>query len=370
MRRSDPRSLALLAACLASGVSGRELDLAHRDALLDPEIDHVGLVRFADRHLVLTMLAPALAPLFGQGRLPADFQRYLEIMHGRNLARNLALRQELLRSAALLNRIGIEPVLIKGAARLVDGVYPGLGWRFMRDLDILVPPQRLQEVNAYLQAHGLRPTRTDEHWPDEHRHLPPLYREGDAAVLEVHGEPLHHASTFCPTDRFLLQARPLAVEGAVVRLPAAADQIALLIGHDRFDDYQRRSGLFQLRSLFELALLGREAGALDMVHAQSADTTLARYTMSRHALAARLFPTMVAASPPIGFAVDVWQQALLGLERLDGDGRMRRLVGFSRTRAAKLLRSTEERQHLVMNVLSPAYHRRGFRRLQRLWTSR
>ncbi len=72
-------------------------------------------------------------------RLPEDFAFYLRFGHAENSRRNEALRRQLSDAAPELNRIDVQPLLLKDAVRLADGLYPDLGWRFMQDLDVLVP---------------------------------------------------------------------------------------------------------------------------------------------------------------------------------------------------------------------------------------
>ena len=45
--------------------------------------------------------------------------------------------------AAALNEIDIVPVALKGAIRLIDGLWPDPALRFMHDLDLLVPRREL-----------------------------------------------------------------------------------------------------------------------------------------------------------------------------------------------------------------------------------
>ena len=367
--RPGPELLVGLCGSLASACRRQAMDAAHAAVLTDPGRDSLDLAKLAGRHLVLTMLAPAFRLLDLERRMADDFRRYLTVMHERNLARNLALREQMLGATGVLNRAGIEPLLLKGAGRLVDRLYPDEGWRFMRDLDILVPRDQLEEACQALLAVGYRPTMDVDPWPEDYHHLPPLYREGEAAVIELHGEALRHGIIFCPTDRLLERAHRLEVEGVAARLADAPDQIACVIGHDRFDDDQRRSGLFRLKSLLELALLCRDAAHVRTFRARIGESRLVPFAEVRLALAAALFPTLLAAPAGIGLPVRLRRNLLLGVERLDSKGRFRRFVGFARTRAAKLLRSDVERRHLSAHALSLAYHQRCLRRLQQLWAS-
>ena len=51
-----------------------------------------------------------------------------------------------------LNAIGIEPVLLKGAAHLVGGVYPAPSLRVVGDLDVLVPEERVKTAAETLHT--------------------------------------------------------------------------------------------------------------------------------------------------------------------------------------------------------------------------
>jgi fido (protein-threonine AMPylation protein) len=86
---------------------------------------------------------------------------------------------------APLNRIGVEPVLLKGAIRRVDGLYPEIGWRMMRDLDVLISEGSLAEAVEVLRGIG---------YDSEQRAIDPLEKDWRArhpdrpALVEVHRE--------------------------------------------------------------------------------------------------------------------------------------------------------------------------------------
>jgi Uncharacterised nucleotidyltransferase len=345
------------------------LDGASAAALADPSADLVGLARLAGRHLVTPMLAACITDSQLRGRMPDDFTLYLEFIHTENTRRNRALRRQLREVAAWLNATGIEPVLLKGAIRLVDGLYRDPGWRFMRDLDVLVARERLSDAVACLRSVGYGFTDKAAGWAEEHKHLPALARDGEAAVVEIHADLLSDRRELCPAEQVLLRSRPIDLDGAWVRVPDTADQLAHLIAHDRFDGYLRRSGMFLLRSVFETALLCRDERAPGQLLSRAATTSLARCARIRLDLAARLFPDYVSPTPDADLGKRLKAGALIAMERFDESGRLRRLVWFGRLRLGKLLRSPAERKHIRANVLSPAYHRRSAERLRCLWTS-
>jgi len=95
------------------------------------------LINVSSQHFVTPALAWCLKD---RNDIPIDIQCYLDA--GR---RNERLLQGLARVVAALNARDIEPVLLKGAARLFDRSYPTQAVRFLGDLDILIPDRKRVE---------------------------------------------------------------------------------------------------------------------------------------------------------------------------------------------------------------------------------
>jgi len=359
--------LGLLCACLTAGYRGGGSAGGPAAWLAAPSTDLVRLARLAGRHLVTPMLAacaadPALGP-----RLPDDFRRYVTFVHSENARRNRALRLQLGEAVARLNGIGVEPVLLKGAARLADGLYPDPGWRVMRDLDLLVPRDQLAEAAACLRSAGYRFLEGGTGWSGRHHHLPQLARDGALAVVEVHAEPLPDRRAACPAEAVIARSRAVDLGGAAARLPAAADQLALLLVHDRLDHCLAEDGLsFLLRSAFEAALLCRDPRDAGTALAQCGAAGLGPWAAGRVALAARLFPALVP-DPLAGRAARLRAGMLAATERWDEGGSLRRLSCFAGRRAGELLASPATRARVAGGVLSPAYQRHCASRLRELW---
>ena len=70
--------------------------------------------------------------------------------------RNRRELQQLGRVARSLNRCGVRPVLLKGAASLVAGTYPETAGRFLSDIDLLVPQGAIEDCATALEADGYR----------------------------------------------------------------------------------------------------------------------------------------------------------------------------------------------------------------------
>ena len=361
------RPLHLLCRWVAAAQQGRKLDAASAAALLDPATDLVRLARLAGRHCVTPMLAACIGDPELRQRLPEDFALYLEFVQTENGRRNQALRLQLREVAGCLNEIGIEPVLLKGAIRLVDGLYPNPGWRFMRDLDLLVPRDRLSDAAAHLASLGYSFTLDAAQLPPQHRHLPPLGRDDDAAVVEIHSDLLPQRPVFCGAEDVLARSRPVDLEGARVRVPEVIHQLAHLIGHDRFDRLLHLSGMFLLRSVFEAALLCREGRAVGQLLAHAGTAGLARCARVRLGLAASLFPEYVARPSGDDILARLHVAALIAMEEVDGNARWRRLVGFARVRADRFLTSRADRAYVASSILSLHYWDCSINRLRRLW---
>jgi hypothetical protein len=118
-------------------------------------------------------VTPSLAGcLHGQPGVPREIRDYLDAVLTLNGQRNELLLEALSRIVAALNAIDIEPVLLKGCARLVEGDYPQSNMRILGDLDVLVPMNRATDAYAALMANGFGEIEDD--WAPDHHHLPML----------------------------------------------------------------------------------------------------------------------------------------------------------------------------------------------------
>jgi len=80
--------------------------------------------------------------------VPADLLEYLAKLHSANKERNAKLKQELVRVVSILSQKDIPVLPLKGAATFVDDLYDDPGARIMRDLDILIPQERIKEARV------------------------------------------------------------------------------------------------------------------------------------------------------------------------------------------------------------------------------
>ena len=201
----------------------------------------------ATNEFVLPAFAAAVRELGLHGSLEPELRAFLAMAHAANIKRNGGLRGQLAAVVGALNRAGVEPVLLKGAIRLVDGLYPDPGWRIMRDLDLLVPGDRLGDAVAALNGAGYAPQPPAPGEPPRvgHHHYPELTRPDHRATVEVHAELFQ-----TERQRRLLRAaevsgasRPKTFDGVRARLPSVDHQIVHLVGHSQISKSARRKRL-------------------------------------------------------------------------------------------------------------------------------
>jgi Uncharacterised nucleotidyltransferase len=185
---------------------------------------------------------------------------FFEAVTELNRERNLRLLDDGLEIAQVFNSIGIEPVLLKGAAYLVSGVHADFGSRYLCDLDLLVPAERLDEAAAALLTRGYQPDTSDAMARFRH-HYPQLQRPGQSAPVEIHhsiGSGV--AGRILTGEEMLRDARVVEWRGARVRLPSAEHLATHLIVHSQIHHGYRERIWPPLRAMYDLVQLNEFYG--------------------------------------------------------------------------------------------------------------
>lgn len=325
-----------------------------------PPADLAALVRAAGHHMVTPALAATLEAQGQLAGLPADFARILRAARHYNRKRNAAYAAALEETCLLLNGIGIEPVLLKGANRLVDDLYPDTSYRFLNDLDLLVPAERAAEAHALLRGSGYRapfPFAPPHHLPLLEHPLLPI-------AIELHHQPLPP-----PADRVLAaatmagSAERRAFRSAQVRLPAPFEQIVHLIAAAQIQDSHRLTGTAPLRELLEAALLVARLGP-DGVPMVTERFRQAGFGLSARLFFARLAATLglgVASAEPAGLApalINHWARLQDRSAVASAIGRMQRLFGRYALDLQWFLRVPSYRARLIADLGTRSFYRR------------
>lgn len=207
------------------------------------------LIEASSHHYVTPALAWCLRD---QPGIPSEVGDYFNAALTLNERRNERLTEGLARVIAALNAIDIEPMLLKGAARLVDGVYPAPKLRFLGDLDVLIPADRSADAAATLKRIGF-----DEIDPTLlHHHLPMLHERDTGAGVELHTKLTHPPyDAIISAAWFWENARPFQLQGLRTRLPDATLSVAHNIVHDQLHHGNYHFKRVQLRQLLDLAMI-------------------------------------------------------------------------------------------------------------------
>ena len=166
--------------------------------------------------------------------MPLSFRESLKKEYIDNWGRNASIFEEL---AALLRMLKIPVIILKGAA-LLSSVYDGLGLRVLGDVDVLVKPEDVSELDKVLSQSGYR--------PDQERRSSPVTNYLNSLVYGKNGSPLllhvhwHLVNNALPNyiyaekinmDKLWKEANPLKIRHAEALWLAPQHQLLHLSEH-------------------------------------------------------------------------------------------------------------------------------------------
>ena len=176
--------VAVLLACARATASAE--DDRRLGALVGADVDYPTLVALAERHR-MTAFVYAHLKRVAPDRIPRVAMNALHRTSQLTAARGLMLGAELVDLIRLFAEHEIRALPFKGPV-LAQCVYGNLALRFMRDVDILVPPEDVHRAHALLLARGYR-TETKllpgfVAWRLEYQLC--VSRAIDTAIVELH----------------------------------------------------------------------------------------------------------------------------------------------------------------------------------------
>jgi hypothetical protein len=228
-------------------------------------------VRLSGDHLVTPQLRWALREQDLFSTLPTDVAEYLEAIYTLNLDKNARCEEQLAQFIQALNSLGVRPLLLKGAAVIVGGLYPTPGERMITDIDVLIPSEHLPKILDRLAVEGYRSSgwrrQTGEYRVSPkhltHHHYPPIYHPDWPVTIELHLHPVPlHYCRLLGTDEMFREATPLRWHGGECLLPAPVHLIVHNFIHAFLHDTKYAMKNVSLRQSFEFALASRTYGNL------------------------------------------------------------------------------------------------------------
>ena len=138
-----------------------------------------------------------------------------------------AIRFEVNRLLRALTQFDVLIVLLKGGAYLMADLPPARG-RFMSDLDIMVPKDKIVSIEEALLAAGwerARLTEYDEHYFSDWMHeIPPIWHPERRVVTDIHHTIVPVTSRYRPDTEALFSAA-VALEDPRLKVLCPADMV-------------------------------------------------------------------------------------------------------------------------------------------------
>jgi len=162
-------------------------------------------------------------------RIPEQPRRHLIWSGQLGQSHTRSVQREVAHIRQALKQCGVPVVLLKGAAYVLADL-PCAAGRIFSDIDILVPKEKINEVESALMLSGWHTTHHDQYdqryyrqWMHE---LPPMMHLGRATVIDVHHAILPLTARLQPDSTKLLKAK-LAVPGYTSLLTLAPVDMVL-----------------------------------------------------------------------------------------------------------------------------------------------
>jgi hypothetical protein len=246
-----------LCQCLALDQSPETIETLHYE-IKKGSVDWESIVQIANEQLVSPALWVSLMHLGLHEDLPDELKYYLSGLHNLNLQRNGLIKQQAEEIITSLNRVGIEPILLKGAALLFTNAFSDLGARIQADLDIMVLATDVEESRKTLSLLGYRVHEPDAPVFEWLQHLPAMIRDGEPAAIELHRQLF--SRKYC--DIMVLTAADCFNEATVIKTMSLSFKVLSLphfiihnIVHSEVQDRLFYKGIISLRRLLDFAVI-------------------------------------------------------------------------------------------------------------------
>jgi putative nucleotidyltransferase-like protein len=245
--------LSLLGACLRNE-GAYSLDTM-------PHWDWENFVQGAAGEMVLSAMHDLFTGLGAVHELPLDVANLFSTVKELNLERNRRILSELKWITGLFNNEGIEPVVLKGAAYLLSGIYPDPSTRFLRDLDLLLPVAQFPPAIKILKSHGYFCQGThplDTIIGNAH---PPLWRPRSVEIDLHRGLTAGRSKSLLPGSEMWSKSVIHELDGVRLRIPSPEHLTIHHIVHSQIHEFYPERIRPTLRNMYDMVLLQRRFGS-------------------------------------------------------------------------------------------------------------
>jgi len=230
------------------------------------KIDWEKLFQLADGYLVLPALYLGLKRKGYLKSLDQEAHNFLKTIYGFNCEHNQKLKEEALSVIRILNSQEIQPVLLKGVAGLLTGLYEEDGERIIGDIDLLVDQLEVAKVVRLLIGHGYHCDKEVSERVFEGdfiRHELTIMTESHSVKIDLHVRPAGSSGkkTFISVAEAREGAQVVDVEGARALLPPPFFRLMHNFYHAQHIDRSYLSGQIHLRQLIDWVKLWKQYGS-------------------------------------------------------------------------------------------------------------
>lgn len=195
--------------------------------------------------------------------IPKELSDHLSKVYVLNRGRNYLILDQINYLVKLLNKNEIEPIFLKGAANLIDGIYKDLGERFIGDIDLLVDSNDFLKVAQILEQDGFSPREPFNYNALEGtKHYPRLFKDDLIADVEVHrllaNPPFHKFFNYQLIDK--RKKRPAKIPTGCF-VPDNAHKIIHNFIHSQLNDRAYFRANPSLRQMLDIKLLSNLTNA-------------------------------------------------------------------------------------------------------------
>jgi putative nucleotidyltransferase-like protein len=206
--------------------------------------DWRAVVGLAGETLTIGTLSEIILSKPGAVVVPVEIHELLMTVRDRARERNERLTAQLSEMLPSLNALGIEPVVMRGMARLIST--PHSSARLISDIDLLIPAERLRECMQALTELEYQVVKGGELNPA----AIVFCRSRDVGMIDLHTQvqPFYLQLGYGSIARLCERT---GVGTGYVLLPSPTCQLLLTIVHDQLHDGDYWRGLVDLRHLVD-----------------------------------------------------------------------------------------------------------------------
>lgn len=194
--------------------------------------------------------------------LPDDLVAYMLEITSLNRDRNQQIIEQINELNSLLRQNGVNPIFIKGAGYLIQGLYDDSAERMVGDIDFLVSKNqynlavKILKENNYNQVSGL------EYPFPQFRHYPRLLNDDYIAAVEIHKDII--------IEKYTSEFNYKVIKNNIIQnngffVLSIDDQKALCIFSNQINDYGFDYKTIGLKNAYDFLLLNSKEPGFDFV---------------------------------------------------------------------------------------------------------